>query len=255
MITGQIEVMKITKIADGLESRNAASDSGSQASGGTVRRTWKIGSRPRMAQTDWPTSGAERHADDGGEAEADGHALQRGQHPPAEADVLRAVDEERIDDQVIGFRPDLRRRRQARTRRGAGNLPDDEQQGDAPPAAADVARHAAARMAVELRRVESCGGRRHDCLRRLGGRAALGFVQGRHVHRLSSRMARQPCRRAQDPLGRCLDRQAFEIGGRVVGIEDLAVEEGLDAARRARPECRRPRRRAPSPPRATGPRG
>ena len=56
MITGQIEVMKITKIADGLESRNAASDSGSQASGGTVRRTWKTGSSPRIAQTDWPTS-------------------------------------------------------------------------------------------------------------------------------------------------------------------------------------------------------
>ncbi|MGO8506545.1 ABC transporter permease subunit, partial [Rhizobium leguminosarum] len=32
----------------------AASDSGSQASGGTVRSTWKIGSRPRIAQTDWP---------------------------------------------------------------------------------------------------------------------------------------------------------------------------------------------------------
>ena len=56
MMIGQIAVMKITKIADGWPSRNAASDSGSQASGGTVRSTWKIGSRPRIAQVDWPTS-------------------------------------------------------------------------------------------------------------------------------------------------------------------------------------------------------
>ena len=52
MITGQIAVMKMTKIAEGLESRKAASDSGSQASGGTVRRIWNIGSRPRITQTD-----------------------------------------------------------------------------------------------------------------------------------------------------------------------------------------------------------
>ena len=56
MMIGQMRVMKITKIADGLLSRNAASASGSQASGGTVRSTWKIGSSPRIAQTDWPTS-------------------------------------------------------------------------------------------------------------------------------------------------------------------------------------------------------
>ena len=54
MMIGQIEVMKITKIALGCPSRKAASDSGSQASGGIVRSTWKIGSRPRMAQIDWP---------------------------------------------------------------------------------------------------------------------------------------------------------------------------------------------------------
>jgi hypothetical protein len=56
MMTGQIAVMKITKIADGLASRNAASEIGNHASGGTVRSTWKIGSRPRIAQTLWPTS-------------------------------------------------------------------------------------------------------------------------------------------------------------------------------------------------------
>ena len=32
----------------------AASDSGNQASGGTVRRIWKIGSSPRVAHTDCP---------------------------------------------------------------------------------------------------------------------------------------------------------------------------------------------------------
>ena len=56
MMIGQIAVMKMTKIADGWPLRNAASDSGSQASGGTVRSTWKIGSSPRIAQVDWPTS-------------------------------------------------------------------------------------------------------------------------------------------------------------------------------------------------------
>ena len=39
MMIGQIAVMKITKIADGCPSRKAASESGSQASGGMVRST------------------------------------------------------------------------------------------------------------------------------------------------------------------------------------------------------------------------
>ena len=46
------DVMKITKIADGWLSRNAAREIGNQASGEIVRRTWKIGSRPRIAHTD-----------------------------------------------------------------------------------------------------------------------------------------------------------------------------------------------------------
>ncbi len=53
---GQIEVMKITKIADGSACWNPASEIGSQASGGMVRSTWKIGSSPRIAQTLWPIS-------------------------------------------------------------------------------------------------------------------------------------------------------------------------------------------------------
>ena len=48
---GQIAVMKMTKIADGFASRKAASEIGNQASGGTVRSTWKMGSRPRIAHT------------------------------------------------------------------------------------------------------------------------------------------------------------------------------------------------------------
>ena len=56
MMIGHIAVMKITKIADGWLSRKAASESGSQASGEMVRSTWKIGSSPRMAHTDWPTN-------------------------------------------------------------------------------------------------------------------------------------------------------------------------------------------------------
>ena len=56
MMIGQIEVMKITNSADGWASRKPASDSGSQASGGMVRSTWKIGSSPRIAQRLWPTS-------------------------------------------------------------------------------------------------------------------------------------------------------------------------------------------------------
>ena len=107
MMIGQIAVMKITKIADGLASRNAASEIGSQASGGTVRSTWKIGSRPRIAHCALADERAEQNADDGGQTEADGDALQRRQHAPAEADVLRAVDEERIDDQILRLGPDL----------------------------------------------------------------------------------------------------------------------------------------------------
>ena len=49
----------------GLASRKAASEIGSQASGGTVRSTWKIGSSPRIAHTRLADERAERDADDG----------------------------------------------------------------------------------------------------------------------------------------------------------------------------------------------
>ena len=56
MTIGQTDVMKMTNTAEGCPSRKAASDRGSQASGGTVRSTWKIGSSPRMASFDCPIS-------------------------------------------------------------------------------------------------------------------------------------------------------------------------------------------------------
>ena len=68
--------MKITKIADGWLSRNAASESGSQASGETVRSTWKIGSSPRIAHIDWPIRVPSDDADDAGERRSRGDALQ-----------------------------------------------------------------------------------------------------------------------------------------------------------------------------------
>ncbi len=49
---------------------------GSQASGGTVRRIWNTGSRPRIAQIDWPTSAPSSDADDRRQAKADGDTLQ-----------------------------------------------------------------------------------------------------------------------------------------------------------------------------------
>ena len=71
MITGQIAVMKITKIAEGLESWKAASDSGSQASGGTVRSTWKIGSSAAHRPDRLADDRAEHDADDRRKPEAD----------------------------------------------------------------------------------------------------------------------------------------------------------------------------------------
>ena len=71
MMIGQTDVMKMTKIADGALSRKAASEIGSHASGGTVRRTWKIGSSAARRPLALPDERAEHHADDGREREAD----------------------------------------------------------------------------------------------------------------------------------------------------------------------------------------
>ncbi len=59
MMIGQIEVMKITNRADGCAWWKAARLIGSQASGGTVRSTWKIGSSAAVR----PAVGADQHAE------------------------------------------------------------------------------------------------------------------------------------------------------------------------------------------------
>src|SRR3989304_1226274 len=112
MMIGQIEVMKITKIAEGRLSRKAASDRGSQASGGTVRNIWKIGSRPRIAQSDWPPIAPNRVPTPAPKPEPAGASLQRGESPQPEPNVLRARDEERVNDEIARIRPYLRGRRQ-----------------------------------------------------------------------------------------------------------------------------------------------
>ena len=63
---GQSAVMKMTKTAEGWALLKVARESGSQASGGIVRRTWKIGSSawcatstlPMKIPRDTPTSTA-----------------------------------------------------------------------------------------------------------------------------------------------------------------------------------------------------
>ena len=124
MMIGQIEVMKITKMAEGWPSRKPASEIGSQASGGTVRSTWKIGSSPRSAQVDWPDQHAEADADDHRQREAEGHALQAGEQVPEQALVDAAAVEERIEDQLPGVLHHLAGRRQGGARARAQHLPD-----------------------------------------------------------------------------------------------------------------------------------
>ena len=107
MMIGQTAVMKITKIAEGWPSWKAASDSGSQASGGTVRSTWKIGSSPRMAQTNWPISVPSAMPTTAAIAVAESDALKAGQDMPEQALVEAGADQERIDDQLPGVGDDL----------------------------------------------------------------------------------------------------------------------------------------------------
>jgi hypothetical protein len=91
--------MKITKIAEGWPSRNAASESGSQASGGTVRSTWKIGSSPRIAHSRLADQRAERDTGGCGERITERDALQAGGQMQNRPPVDAAAIEERIDDQ------------------------------------------------------------------------------------------------------------------------------------------------------------
>ncbi len=101
MITGQIAVMKITKIAEGWLSRKAASESGSQASGEHGAQHLEDRVEPPHRPDRLADQRAEQHADHGREAEADGDALERDQDAPAEPDILRAGPVERLGDQVL----------------------------------------------------------------------------------------------------------------------------------------------------------
>src|SRR5437868_12709409 len=54
MMMGQMAVMKMTNTAEGSALLKVASEMGSQASGGMVRRTWKMGSKALKAIADFP---------------------------------------------------------------------------------------------------------------------------------------------------------------------------------------------------------
>ena len=106
MMTGQIEVMKITKIADGLRIEERG------------QRQWQPGKRRHRAQDlehriqaahrpdRLPDQRAEQHADDCGEAKA---VRRRAAATPARARPspmsCEPLIEERIDDQVVGLAP------------------------------------------------------------------------------------------------------------------------------------------------------
>jgi hypothetical protein len=128
MMIGQTEVMKITKIADGWLSRKRRERDRQPGQRRDGAQHWKIGSSPRMAHTDWPMMVPSAMPMTPARPVADRDALQRGEHAPAQPDVLRPHGEERLDDEVARLRPDLGRRRQRGARPVAQHLPDDEQQ-------------------------------------------------------------------------------------------------------------------------------
>ena len=109
MMIGQIAVMKMTKIADGCPSRNAASDSGSHASGGIVRSTWNSGSSARIAHMLLPTSTPSAMPTSGRQRIAERDALQAGEQMPEQSLVDPAAVVERIDDQLPRIAHHLRR--------------------------------------------------------------------------------------------------------------------------------------------------
>jgi hypothetical protein len=128
MITGQIAVMKITKIADGALSPEGGERDGQpgQRWHGAQHLEDRVeAAHGPLAQSD---QRAKRHADDGREPEADGDALQAREHAPAQPDVLRPEHEPRIDDQVLGVLPDLERGRQRRLGPRGRDLPDQQQE-------------------------------------------------------------------------------------------------------------------------------
>ena len=166
-------------------------------------------------------------------------ALQAGGQVPEQALVDAAAIEERIDDQFPGV---------AETRDGGGSVEPAVRQSTARSAAAARARSAAAgraprpcaapcshaRAASDDRRG---AGLARPALPCAGDRVALGF--GFHARacsscaspRLEARAGARARRAAGHQTSTRLIAEALEVGRRILGIEDLAVEERLLAAR------------------------
>ena len=100
MMIGQIEVMKITKMAEGWPSRNAARESGSPGQ----RRNRAQHLEDRVEAAHGPVrladQGADHDAHDGGQGEAEGDALDAGIDVPEQALVGAAIVVERVGDDV-----------------------------------------------------------------------------------------------------------------------------------------------------------
>ena len=198
MMIGQIEVMKITKIAEGWPSRKAASEIGSQASGGTVRSTWKIGSRPRIAQIDWPTSTPSATPTTAAKPKPMATRCRRVEHAPDQARCPARR----------GRRTDRRSgpRRRSRSCVGGGSVaPGSRAQASARPSrmqrehdqrrqrrcaataahAGDARRRSGGRSAARAARPRRCG----------GAALRLRSVLRRHVHRDLSANGGSPLRR------------------------------------------------------------
>ncbi len=195
-----------------------------------------------------------------GEPVADRDALQTGGQVPDQPDVEAAAVEERIDDQVPGVARDLGGRRQRRARLRHRDLPDQQHEREHDERRHDAARRRRRTRVARRRRSGSSASasqRQHlgRWRRRQTRSRGLGLHE-RHVHRIDvSGVEHGRATAAISADFDALDRQALEVGARIVGIEHLAVEEGLLAARGRRRDLGRPARRAPWPPRATGPRG
>jgi hypothetical protein len=100
MMTGQIAVMKMTKIADGCPSRNAASD-----------RNRAQDLEERIERAHRPLAAADEHAErdaaGGREEIAEADAFQAREQVPEEALVVTAVVIQRIHDELPRVRDHL----------------------------------------------------------------------------------------------------------------------------------------------------
>ena len=254
MMIGQIAVMKITKIADGWLSRNAASEIGSQASGGTVRSTWKIGSRPRIAQTRLADQRAERMPTTRRAKPMATRCSWRETRQPSPCPAARV--EERIDDQLPGV---------GSTRfDGGGSVAPASCTGSATRRAASASmisttrgRIGAAAPAIH-RAVTKLGAAGRAAPWRRGGRPRAAASAVLQAAWSSVSVGEHRCggaeRRRHASDFDALDRQALEVGAGLSGSKTLPSKK-VSLPREVEAECRPPATPAPWPPRARGPRG